>query len=227
MSSLINSGLTRISYENLSTKAQAIHDGLVANVADYPAPNPTMPDFQLDIDALNSAIVTWGPPEARGSRAQHDALVTMANIVKNDLRMLAAYAMNTQPNNPDSWRACGFGVKRAKSAPLPLEVVRDFHQFVSRKIADGFIKLKWKRPLDTDPADVKGYIIQYSDSPVQPLLKGTRPIVNIFKVQTQTSIIVEPPFVGANYFWVTAFNSVGYGVSSEAVYFNNPGKVTE
>ena len=224
MSSLIKTELTDVSYETLSTKAQAVHDGLVVNVADYPAPNPTMPDFQTDIDSLNAAIVAWGPVGARGSHAQHLALVAMANIVKNDYRMLAAYAMNTMPNNPDSWVAAGFAVKGVRTAPQPLQVVQNFHRFISRTIVEGTIKLKWKRPLDTKSSEVKGYIIQYSNSPVQPMIDGSRGVVNVVSVQTRTSLIVTPPYVGANYFWVTPFNSVGYGVSSEAVLYNNPGK---
>jgi hypothetical protein len=104
-------------------------------------------------------------------------------------------------------------------------MVRNLRNFVSRDIVAGTIKIKWERPLDTDPGDVKGYMIQYNSTNVQPEIDGGRGIVNVLGVITDTSLIVIPPYVGANYFWVTPFNSVGYGVSSDPLFYNAPGKV--
>jgi hypothetical protein len=222
---LINLRLFKLTYAALAAFAQTIHDGFVAQIADYPTPNPLMADFQDDIDDLNAAITAWGPPGARGSRAQRTAVVDAANIVGNDLRQLAAYAQNVMPDNPTSWGLVGFPVKRAKSAPSALEMVQNFRLFIARDIPNGMIKLKWKRPLDTDPGDVKGYIIQYSDGPVQPQIEGGRGIVNVFGVIPNTSVLITPPYIGANYFWVTPFNAVGYGVSSDPLFYNAPGKV--
>ena len=104
--------------------------------------------------------------------------------------------------------------------------MQNLRQFIARDIPSPFIKLKWKRALDTDPGDVKGYIIQYNSSNVQPEIDGSRGVVNVIGIVTSTSIIIAPPFVGANYFWVTPFNAVGYGVSSDALFYNAPGKVS-
>jgi hypothetical protein len=225
MNSSINLGLSKGSYRDLADNSQSIHDGFVAEVADFPAPSPTMPIFQGHIDDLETAITSWGPPGARGSRAAHDALVTAANVVKADLKQLASYAMATKPNDPDAWRRLNFNIKRPKTAPEPLQKVRDFHLFVSRAVVAGTLKLKWKRPLDTDPGDVKGYIIQSSDTAVQPAIDASRGIANVHALLTDTSIILEPKYTGANYFWVTPFNAVGCGVSSEPLFFNNPSAV--
>jgi hypothetical protein len=223
--SLIKLNLFILTYEKLATFAQVIHDGFIAQVADYATPNPTMVDFQTDIDALNAAIFNWGLEGNRGSHADHVALLTAITIVKDDLRMLSAYAENTQPNNPDSWTDVGFTLKSAKTPPAPLQMVQNFHQFISRSLVAGTIKLKWKRPLEAAPSDVKCYVVQYNNSPVQPQIDGSRGVVNVIGIVTDTSLIVVPPFIGANYFWVTPLNTVGFGVSSEAVFYNAPGKI--
>jgi hypothetical protein len=218
----ISLNLFKLTYGTLATLAQAVHDGFVTLAADYPSPKPTMLLFQTQIDNLNAAIIAWGTVGARGSHVQHLALIAAANVVRDSLRQLAAYAMTTKPDNQDSWAALGFAIKRPKSAPVPLQQVQNFHNFVSRTVVAGTIKLKWKRPLDTDASDVKGYIVQHSNTSEQPLINGSQGIVNVLGITTDTNIIVEPQHVGANYFWVTPFNSVGYGVSSAPVFYNAP-----
>lgn len=224
--SLIKLLLYTLNFDALASFALTVHDGLNALVADYPAPNPTLPNFKLDIIALTDAITAWGPPGARGSHADHVALVDAANVVRNDLRMLADYAQNTMPDNPTSWGAVGFPVKRPKSVPQPLQAVRNLRNFVSRDIPSGFIKIKWARPLDTDTSDVKGYIIQHNNTNVQPDINGSQGVANVVAIVPNTSLQFQPPNTGANYFWVTPYNSVGYGVSSDPLFYNAAAPVT-
>jgi hypothetical protein len=224
MFSLINQRF-RLPFAELQADAQSIHDGLAAHAVELPAPNPTLPDFQDDIDALAAAIIAWGPEGARGSRAQHSLLVDAARQVRSDLRMLAFYTMNTQPGNTALWQEVGFTVKDVKSASQPLAAVQNFHQVISIKIPKGLVKLAWELPLDTKPGRVRSYLVQYSNTGVQPQIDGGRGVVNVIGICTKTNIIVTPPFTGANYFWVTGINAVGFGVSSEPVLFNNPGKI--
>src|SRR4051812_17572002 len=108
--SLISLILFRLPYAALLLLAQTVHNGFVLLVADYATPNPAMLIFQGHITALSAAITAWGPKESRGSHAQHLALIAAANVVRDDLRMLAAYAMNTKPNDKDSWAALGFAI---------------------------------------------------------------------------------------------------------------------
>jgi hypothetical protein len=222
--SLIRLNLFKMTFDVLKTFAQKIHDGFVTNVADYATPDPTMADFQTDIDAFDAALLTWGVKGNRGSHADYLALLTSSTIVKEDLRMLSRYAQNAQPNNINSWTDVGFVLKSEPKPPTKLEMVQNFHNFISRSVLPGTIKLKWKRPLNTERADVKCYLIQFNNSGVQPEIEGGRGIVNGILV-TDTSIIITPPYVGANYFWVTPFNAAGFGTSSEPVIFNAPGKL--
>jgi hypothetical protein len=218
----ISLGLSRLSYSGLRTASQTIHDGFTAHAVEYPAPSPTMPVFQGHIDDLVTAIDAWGLPHARGSHQQHVELIAAANIVRDDLRKLALYAQTTKPDDKDSWSSLGFAIKRPKSAPVPLQMVRDLRIFISRLVPTGSIKLKWVRPLDTDPSDVKVYVIQYNNTAVQPALNGSQGVVNVMGISTDTSILIEPPYEGANFFWVTPFNAAGFGVSSDPLYYNAP-----
>jgi hypothetical protein len=224
---LINQSL-RISYKDLKENSQKVHNGYVTLVADYPSPTPPMIDFQADIDALSAAITAWGPKGARGSHEQHLILINAAEQVRNDYRQLAMYAMITKPGNTVSWVALGFNIKKAGSLPGKLEPVQDFHRFISRKVGDGLIKLKWKKPLNANTKDVKSYVVQVSNAAVQPALPDAiHGVVNssIIDIATKTTSTLSPPFTGANYFWITPLNAFGFGNSSTVVFYNNPGKV--
>jgi hypothetical protein len=211
-------------FETLLANAQTTHDGFVSQAATYTAPVPTMPDFQDNIDALLAAITGWGTEESRGSHADHLALLSAAGVVCSNMRQLASYAMFTQPGNVDSWALLGFGYRSAKSPVLVLPPVQDFHRFISRRVPEGMLKLSWKKPLDTAQNAVKAYVIQHSNKGVQPEIESGRGVVNVLDIITKTSIVIAPPYVGANYFWVTAINGAGYGVSSVPVFYNNAGK---
>ena len=214
--SLINLSLSKLSYANLAAFSQTIASGFTSQVTDYPTPNPAMSALTADINVLNTAVTKWGVKGNRGSHADHVALKDAANTVRNDLRMLADYAQNKKPDDTTSWIAVGFKIKRAKSKPVALEMVQNLRNFISRDIPAPGIKLKWKKPLGTDSTDVKGYVVQRNNVPTYPVsVDGSRGLANVIGLVPNTSFIDSVPFVGANYYWVTPFNTVGYGVTSD------------
>jgi hypothetical protein len=213
--SLINLGLYKIKFTDLAANAKTIHDGLLAQILLFPIPNPTMVIFQGDIDALNTAIVKWGLPGNRGSKADYNALVAAANKVKNDLRMLADYAQNTKPDDPNSWMLAGFVVRRSPSSPAPLGIVQNLRNFISRTLPSPVLKIRWKRPLDTDPGDVKGYVIQRNNTSDYPA--SSQGIANVIAVVVNTSFEDSNPLPGENWYWITPFNSLGLGVTSDGL----------
>ena len=215
--SLIKLILYRIGFDALAALAQTIHDGFVAQVADYATPNPAMPAFKSHIDDLTAAIAAWGPKGARGSHAQHVALVNAANVVKDDLRQLADYAQNQQPDNPTSWGLVGFAIKAPRSKPVALGMVQNLRNLLSTSVVAGTARLRWKRPLGTKAGDVKGYIIQRSSTNVQPQIDG-HAIINVVGVVPNTEYTANlSDYTGSGYFWVTPFNSVGFGVTADPV----------
>jgi hypothetical protein len=174
---------------------------------------------------LQAAILAWGPKGNRGSKVDYTNLKAAANVVRNDMRMLADYVQNTRPDDPDTWILAGFEVKDPRTAPQPLTIVRDLHFFISKFLDAGTIKIKWKRPEFAGPGDVKVYIVLHNDTPTIPLYKGGRGIVNVMGITTDTQLTFTPPYVGANYFWVIPYNAAGPGVISDVMQYNNPGKI--
>jgi hypothetical protein len=225
--SLITLFLYRRSYSNLATFAQSIHDGFVSLALIFTTPNPLMAMFQADIDTLNVCIQAWESTATR-TRTDLNNLRAAAQKVRTDLRMLADYAQNTRPDDPDIYEQLGFEVKKTPSAPQELQMVRELRIFVSRTVPSTNIKLKWKRPLATDPGDVKFYLIQKNNVPVRPLIESSKGVVNgVAGLALETTFTLEPPYEGPNYFWVTPVNAAGYGVSSDLLFFNAPVKLVE
>jgi hypothetical protein len=135
--------------------------------------------------------------------------------VKNDLRMLADYAQNTKPDDPNSWMLAGFVVKRDPLPPAPLGMVQNLRNFISRTLPQPELKIRWKRPLDTDPGDVKGYVIQRNSTSDYPAT--SQGIANVIAVVVNTAYTDSNPLPGENWYWVTPFNSLGLGVKSDAL----------
>src|SRR5438874_516243 len=117
MRMLIKLILYKLGFLSLADFAQIIHNGFVAQVADYATPPFTMLAFQTDIDTLRTAKEKWGTKGNRGSHSDYLALVSADTVVRDDLRQLAAYPQTAQPNNIESWTLVGFEIKHPKSPP--------------------------------------------------------------------------------------------------------------
>jgi hypothetical protein len=209
--------LSKLTYTALKGFAQSLHNGFVLLVALFGTPNPLMTTFQDDIDALDAAISKWGTKPYHGSSTDKENLINAAKKVRLDIRMLAAYAMNTVPLDPSKWIELGFSLRPPHGTPSKLEVVQNFRHFITRKVPAPGIKLKWKRPQFTQSHDVKMYIVQRSNTSVYPEVDGSRSVINVVGYVTRTDFVDEDPFVGENYYWVTPVNTAGLGTTSEAV----------
>jgi len=217
MAHSINLDLYNLNFVALSAFANTVHRGFVINATEYPDPKPMMPVFRNHIDMFQAAIAKWGVTGNRGSHKDYLQLLDERKVIRNDLRQLSYYTRRTKPGDIESWSKLGFKIKRPKSKPQPLPMVQDFHHFISRSVPAPGIKLKWKKPLDTDRRAVKGYIIQRSNTSEYPsVLKGGI-IANIIGFTSSTSFIDNNPLAGENWYWVAPFNSVGFGVTSEAL----------
>jgi hypothetical protein len=216
-SSLISLNIYHLKFGELATFAQKIHNGFIDFVADYPAPDPTMLLFQSRINKLNSAIVKWGVKGNRGSHKQYVALQAAVVAVREDLRRLSNYAMCTMRNDAKSWAGLGFAIKLPNSKPQQLQMVQDLHHFISRTVPPQCIKLKWKKPLGSGERNVKVYVIQRSNTPVLPVSPLTHTLDRIQGFSTETSFIDRNPLPGDNWYWLTAFGSAGYGVTSKPI----------
>jgi len=214
---LIKLVLSSMNFQALAAFAQTIHDGFIAQIADYPTPNPLMLPFQSAIDDLNDAITKWGVEGARGSKADHNNLKAQAKIVRGMLRQLADYAQNTMPNNPDSWQLVGFAIKAAKSKPVALEKVQNLRTVLNGTISVNDTNIRWKRPLGTKAGLVKGYILVMQDGPAPPAIEGGKGLANIWDLSLDTNYVVQgsevakkfpAPVTKEVYLFVIPYNSV-------------------
>lgn len=217
MADSISMNLDELDFGTLADFAKIIHNGFVAQAGDYPAPGPTMAIFLGHINDLNKAITAWGTKGNRGSTKDYSNLLKRTAIVKKDLTRLEKYAIATQPDNIISWGKVGFPLRKDRTKAGILQAVQNFHRFIARNIPGRHIKLKWKKPLETKRSMIRGYIIQANDKAIYPEDPRKRMLMNVIGIVTETNFIDTNPLPGANYYWVTPFNSAGLGVRSGIV----------
>jgi hypothetical protein len=210
----------RIPIPNLHSIAVKVHLGFTTHTGEYSSPVLPMTVFLLHILKLKKAITAWGPEGCRGSRADHDAMMAAAEVVRKDLRQLASYAQYTQVNNTKSWLELGFTLRLPKHKTQRLQKVQNFRRFIARNIPEPGIKLRWEMPLGAKDKNVKAYIIQRSNTPEYPAAHIGIP--NILAIVSATFFIDMEPMPGANWYWVTPVNGAGMGVRSEAVFYLAP-----
>jgi len=217
MAHSISLDLYNFNFTGLSGFAETIHGGFIKHAADYGSPNPSMIVFGNDINKFKGAISAWGVVGNRGSHKDYLDLLAARNIIRNDLRLLKLHAQNKRPGDIISWTEVGFKISRPKSKPQPLPMVQNFRHLITRSVPAPGIKLKWKKPLDTDRRAVKGYVIQRNNTSEYPLPAKGNTIINMIGLKTSTDFIDPNPFPGENWYWVTPFNTLGFGVTSEAL----------
>jgi hypothetical protein len=206
-----------LSFNELAGFSKKIYDGFIQHAVDYPSPNPPMATFLTHINKLKDDIADWGVTGNRGAHRDYVALVTSAGIVRSDLQSLSDYAKSAQRNNPQSWANLGFPLRKQREKNGILEEVQDLRHFISRDVPAPGIKLKWKLPLNTKRNLVRGYIIQCSSTPDYPTDPRGRMLMNVIGIVTETTFIDRQPLPGANWYWVTPFNSSGTGVTSNGL----------
>src|SRR2546430_437584 len=77
-------------HQALCDYSQGITLALTGNLT-FPTPPVTLANQTLANDALQAAILAWGPLGNRGSRAQHVALLDARAVVEENIRNLDGY----------------------------------------------------------------------------------------------------------------------------------------
>jgi len=136
--------------------------------ANYTTPSPTLVALQTSVTDVENAIAAWGPKGNRGSHADLVDLRQKALTLSQQLKSMAQYVQNTAQIAAGSdyvsmgaiITTSGFSLAIPRSVQGRLEMVQNFHNFVSRQINANQVKLKWKKPLNTATAgNVKSYTV--------------------------------------------------------------------
>ena len=209
------------SYAGLVNLGNSVHAGLTGNLA-FTTPLPALTVLQSNIDAVTAAIATWGPKGNRGSHATLVDLRTKALTLAETLKSLAQYVQNTsQTASGSDYSAMaamivtsGYQLANPKNPQGVLQMVQNFHVFVSRRLNANQVKLKWKKPLNTTAAgNVKLYKIYKG---VQPPVFST---AAVYATTTKTTFIDTNTTTSAQTwaYWIVPVNNAGDGVLSDVV----------
>ena len=157
MSSIIKSGLSDLTPQDLVSKAATLVDKMTGNPK-FPTPNPDLADITAAIAEVNAAIEKsqFGDKQAILLRN------TKMRVLKDLLRTLAGYVGVTAQGDPNIILSSGFEVRR-KPSPRP-PVSRPVALKADRSSKTGQIKLAWQ--------PVKGskqYIVEMATTdPIDP-----------------------------------------------------------
>ena len=134
--------------------AQDLIAGLTAHTEDFPAP-PVPPDeLQTALSqygASREAAMVGSAAAAQGTAAKDDALQTLVDLMKADLR----YAENTVRSDDGKLQLLGWGGRRSRTAS---EIPGQARTLEVRREGDGWVFLDWKEPVDGGP--VAAYKVQ-------------------------------------------------------------------
>lgn len=212
-------------YSGLVNLGNTILAAMTGNLS-YTTPAPPLSSLQSAITNVENAIAAWGPKGNRGSHQDLVDLRTKALTLRDMLKAEAQYVQNTAQITAGTNYAemaaiitsSGYQLSNVKTPQGILQMVQNFHNFVSRKINSNQIKLKWKKPLNTTSAgNVKSYTI----------LKGATSVVSAaipVAFTTKTSFIYTNDAATPQtlYFWVIPVNTAGEGVVSDVVAVTIP-----
>src|ERR1041385_3012672 len=152
-------------YAGLVNLGNRVNVDMTGNL-NFATPAPTLADLTTATTAVENAIAAWGPKGNRGSHADladlrlksqtlHDMLKAEAQYVQNEAQSLAGLDYPTMASIITS---SGYQLANSKTPQGILQMVQNFHNFISRKLDPNQVKLKWKKPLNTTSAgNVKSY----------------------------------------------------------------------
>lgn len=169
--------LNSMSFQTLADFCQTMHDALVANAVTFPAPPVATATFQTNITTFQNAIIAWGAPGARGSHANHIAVLAARQQVLDDATSEASYvqavARAIAPGNVNDQKATillgGCRVKNDSNQLQPWGQVNNFRQLVKQNmLGTGNIVLRWSKPNVVPGANSKpnAYNVYVSDDDI-------------------------------------------------------------
>lgn len=194
-------------YTKLVQLGQTVHNQLLANIADYAIPLPTLVALQAAVTALRTAASFMGHKRNRASKAQKDDAQLKATSLRLILDELKNYVLNTvtvafgnqSPERAELLARSGFGFADTRSINRHAQIPRFMRQ-TNNSIFDGNSnRINWKRPIGMiKGAKVAGYNVYVNGK--------------LTLTTTKCNAVITPPPGGAIVnLVVKPFNSRGEG----------------
>jgi len=170
----------------------------------FPTPPVTLADQGTANDALQTAILAWGPPGNHGSKAQHQTLVDARKAVQEIIRDLMGYVNGIAAGDAGMILSAGM-VLNTFGAPLGvLPSPLNFRSPFSKHTISGQTRLRWGKV-----QGATAYNIYTAATPTDPfVLVGT---------------VSKTLFIGTSapgrlgYYTVRAVGAAGLGVETAAL----------
>lgn len=225
MKPIIALRLSPVSYSGLVDLGNRVVASLAGNIS-FTTPAVTLMSLQTAITNVVDAIALWGPKGNHGSHADLVNLRQKALVLRQLLQSEAKYVEITAQLAAGTdfvtmttiIVSSGYQLSNAATPQGILQMVQNFHRFDTRKVNPNQVKLKWKRPLNTLPNNVKSYRV----------LRGTS---TVFSSAVEIGVTTKASFVDTNSstapitwsYWIVPVNTNGGGIVSDAVTVTLPG----
>ncbi len=201
--SILRMGLSGLTPESLSTKAQNLVDDMTGN-ANFATPQPAL----ADITAKRGELDNWINQSSFGDKRAIENRNTVYTELQEMLRTLAQYVSMTAKGDGNVILSSGFELRRENSPTPPLSQPVDLS--VNRTDYPGQVKLDWKR--------VKGsltYVVEMTDQ--NPELETTVWTTTGMTSKSQM-VIADLTFGNYYYFRVKAVGNKNESPFSEVAF---------
>jgi len=217
---VIKPRLARYSHAGLLAFSQTIASLMNGNL-NYVTPNPTILDLNGLIADFSDALTAWGPVGNRGSRVQYQAVLDTRDLLETGLTALSSYCETTTPYNKAAFLSGGWEVKR-ESVPVGLVgPVTGFHQFISRLVPSGAVKLNWALPAGAPSRSVAVYRVMRS------LTADINAAEQIGLTTKTTFTDLEAGTRPSNFYWIIPVSVAGNGGVADVVQGYPQGPVVD
>ena len=190
-------------HQALCDFSKGITTALTGNLS-FPTPSISLIDQGTANDAMQAAIIAWGPMGNRGSHAQHVTLLAARLVVEDNIRSLEGYVNGIANGDLGLILSAGMVANQIPAGLGILPAPSDLRSPYSGHTLSGQTRLRWGR--------VKGansYNVYSAASPTDPFVL----IANV----TKTLLVVNGTPGRLAYYTVRAVGASGLGGETAAL----------
>ncbi len=212
---IISIKLSPRDYSGLVDLGNRVFASMTGNL-NFLTPIPTLLSVQSSITSVVTAIGVWGPRSNRGSHFDlvdlREKALTLHQLLKSEAQYVQITAQLAAGSDYVAMatiiQSSGFQLANTKTPQGVLQMVQNYHYFVSRKLTRNQVKLSWKKPLNVATVgNVKNYKV----------LRGT---TNVLTAAVEIGSPTRTSFIDTNttgvtqtwFYWIIPNNAFADGV---------------